>query len=418
MTAEALYYLIIGILLLDYLADRILDYLNARRFGDPMPEEVRDLYDQEAYQKSQAYKTVNYRFGLLAATASLLITLAFLISGGFGWLDSLAASVSPHPVGQALTFFGLLFLGGEILGLPFAYYQTFVIEERFGFNKQTPALFWTDKLKGWALAMVFGGGMLVLVMWLYAWVGQGFWVYAWILITAFTVFMNLFYSRLIVPLFNRQQPLEDGPLKDRIYEYARQVGFELQKIFVIDGSRRSTKANAYFSGFGNQRRVTLYDTLIKDLEEQEVVAVLAHEVGHYKRNHILFNLLTSAALTGVTLYVLSLFINHPELSLAIGVDRPSFHAALLSFALLYSPISEITGLVMNYFSRKFEFEADAFARETFAAEPLVSSLKKLSRNHLSNLTPHPAYVFVRYSHPPLTARIRNLRDAEKGRKVR
>lgn len=411
MSSETLFYCFLGILILQFAVETLLDYLNAKRFNAPLPDEVAHLYDADAYAKSQAYKKANYRFGLWSSSFSLALTLAFLLFGGFGWIDSLAGGVSAHPLLRALAFFGILFLGSDLLGIPFSYYHTFVIEERFGFNKSTPALFLADKLKGWVLAALLGGGLLTAIMSFYEWAGAGFWVYAWALIALFTVFMNLFYSRLIVPLFNRQQPLEDGPLRERIQEYARKVGFELRQIFVIDGSKRSTKANAYFSGFGNQRRVTLYDTLLKDLDEQEVVAVLAHEVGHYKRNHILINLAASVVLTGVTLFVLSLFVNNPELSLALGVEQPSFHAALLSFALLYSPISELTGLVMNFFSRRFEFQADNYARETFAADPLISSLKKLSRNHLSNLTPHPAYVFVHYSHPPLTQRIRNLRTA-------
>ena len=411
MSSEILLYFILGILIAQFGVETLLDYLNARRFGAPLPEEVRHLYDPEAYAKSQAYKKVNYRFGLLTSTFSLALTLAFLLLGGFGWVDTLAGAVSPHPLPRALVFFGILFLGSDLLGMPFSYYHTFVIEERFGFNKSTPGLFLADKLKGWLLALVLGGGLLTAILLFYEWAGAGFWVYAWGLVALFTVFMNLFYSRLIVPLFNRQEPLEDGPLRERIQDYARRVGFELRQIFVIDGSRRSTKANAYFSGFGSQRRVTLYDTLIKDLDEQEVVAVLAHEVGHYKRNHVVINLTASVVMTGLTLFVLSLFVNNPELSLAIGVGQPSFHAGLICFALLYSPISELTGLVMNYFSRRFEFEADNYARDTFAADPLISSLKKLSRNHLSNLTPHPAYVFVHYSHPPLTQRIRNLRSS-------
>ena len=411
MSSEILLYFILGILIAQFGVETLLDYLNARRFGAPLPEEVRHLYDPEAYAKSQAYKKVNYRFGLLTSTFSLALTLAFLLLGGFGWVDTLAGAVSPHPLPRALVFFGILFLGSDLLGMPFSYYHTFVIEERFGFNKSTPGLFLADKVKGWLLALVLGGGLLTAILLFYEWAGAGFWVYAWGLVALFTVFMNLFYSRLIVPLFNRQEPLEDGPLRERIQDYARRVGFELRQIFVIDGSRRSTKANAYFSGFGSQRRVTLYDTLIKDLDEQEVVAVLAHEVGHYKRNHVVINLTASVVMTGLTLFVLSLFVNNPELSLAIGVGQPSFHAGLICFALLYSPISELTGLVMNYFSRRFEFEADNYARDTFAADPLISSLKKLSRNHLSNLTPHPAYDFVHYSHPPLTQRIRNLRSS-------
>ena len=221
--------------------------------------------------------------------------------------------------------------------------------------------------------------------------------------------MNLFYSRLIVPLFNKQTPLEAGSLRSNIELYAKKVGFELRNVFVIDGSKRSTKANAYFSGFGSQKRVTLYDTLIKDLEEEEIVAVLAHEVGHYKRKHIIFNLIASVLLTGLTLFLLSLFVNNPEVAKAIGVVQPSFHAALIGFGILYSPVSEVTGLMMNYFSRKFEYQADDYAKNTFAALPLIDSLKKLSKNSLSNLTPHPAYVFVHYSHPPLIERIRNLK---------
>jgi STE24 endopeptidase len=408
MTEEVLFLCIVGILLLEFTLETIFGFLNARKFDDPVPKELENLYDAEAYQKSQAYKRVNYRFGLLSSTVSLISILLFLIFGGFGWADRISVSVSDQPLVQALVFFGILLGISDLLSTPLSYYHTFVIEQRFGFNKSTPRLFFMDKLKGWALMGIFGGGILALVMWFYQWAGADFWIYAWGAIAAFTIFINLFYSRLIVPLFNKQEPLEEGSLKNRIEDYARQVGFELKNIFVIDGSKRSTKANAYFSGFGREKRVALFDTLIADLDEEEIVAVLAHEVGHYKKKHIIFNLIASIALTGLTLFVLSVFINNPELSLAIGVDRPSFHAALLSFALLYSPISELTGLVMNYFSRKFEFQADRYARETFQADALIRSLKKLSLNNLSNLTPHPAYVFMHYSHPPLADRIRAL----------
>lgn len=411
MAAETLTYLIAGILLLQYVVETLLEILNARRFEAPLPKEVSGLYDAEEYRKSQAYKRANYQFGLWSSALATFGLLAFLLLGGFGWVDALAGQISTHPLLRALLFFGMLFLASDLLTTPLSLYHTFVIEARFGFNKSTPALFWADKFKGWGLAMLMGGGLLTTILTFYQWAGNAFWLYAWGLIALVSLLMNLLYSRLIVPLFNRQEPLEDGPLKTRIEAYAQQVGFELKKIFVIDGSRRSTKANAYFSGFGSQKRVTLYDTLIRDLEEEEVIAVLAHEVGHYRRGHILINLGASILLTGITLFILSVFINHPELSLAIGVTEPSFHAALLSFGLLYSPISEATGLVMNFVSRRFEFQADAFARETFAAEPLIRSLKKLSRNHLSNLTPHPAYVFMHYSHPPLAERISHLRQA-------
>ena len=308
-----------------------------------------------------------------------------------------------------MIFFGVIFLGSDLLTTPFSLYQTFVIEEKYGFNKTTPKLFVIDKIKGWLMLMILGGGILALVIWFFQWAGKDFWLYAWGLIAGFTLFMNLFYSRLIVPIFNKQTPLQEGSLKSKIESYARQVGFELRNIFVIDGSKRTTKANAYFSGFGREKRVTLFDTLINDLDEDEIVAVLAHEIGHYKRNHIIVNLVVSIALSGFTLFLLSIFINNPELSMAIGVSEPSFHAALIGFGILYSPISELTGLVMNYFSRKFEFQADNYAKTTFAALPLITSLKKLSKNSLSNLTPHPAYVFVHYSHPPLVSRIKNLK---------
>jgi len=264
-------------------------------------------------------------------------------------------------------------------------------------------------LKGWLMMIVLGGGILALIIWFYQISGAQFWLYAWALVAVVSIFMNMFYSRLIVPLFNKQTPLEAGSLREHISEYAKTVGFKLDKIFVLNGSKRSTKANAYFSGFGREKRVTLYDTLINDLDEEEIVAVLAHEVGHYKKKHIIFNLVTSILLTGLTLYILSLFINNPLLSNAIGVEIPSFHIGLIAFGLLYSPISEITGLIMNYFSRVFEYQADNYAKNTFKTEPLITSLKKLSKNSLSNLTPHPAYVFMHYSHPTLLERIKNLR---------
>lgn len=409
MDTRLIFYCIIGILLSEYILATTLNFLNAKRFRDSIPEELSDVYSSEEYRKSQEYKWTNYRFGILTSTFSILLILSVLIFGGFGWIDNLVFNLTGNSTLQSLVFFGIIMIGSDLLNTPFSYYQTFVIEEKFGFNKTTIKTFITDKLKGWVMIIVFGGGIVAMVLWFFEWMGTSFWLYTWGLITIFTVFMNLFYSKLIVPLFNKQEPLEEGSLKTKIESYAKNVGFELKNIFVINGSKRSTKANAYFSGFGKEKRVTLYDTLINDLEEDEIVAVLAHEVGHYKKNHILFNLGTSILLTGAMLFILSLFINNPSVSLAIGVTAPSFHAALIGFGMLYSPISEITGLLMNYFSRKFEYQADDFAKHTFSAAPLVTSLKKLSKNSLSNLTPHPAYVFMHYSHPPLKDRIRNLK---------
>jgi STE24 endopeptidase len=403
-----LFYSIIAILVLQFLIETVLDSLNAKRYGDPIPKDLEDVFDQEEYQKSQAYQKTNYSFGLLSSVFSIGLTLAFLIFGGFEWADQLARSFSSNEIIITLIFFGIITVGSDIITTPFTYYQTFVIEERFGFNKSTKKLFFTDKLKGWLMMAILGGGVITLTMWFYQWAGSNFWLYVWGLVTAIIVFMNLLYSKLIVPLFNKQTPLEEGSLKSKIENYTTKVGFELKNIFVIDGSKRSTKANAYFSGFGKEKRVTLYDTLIKDLDEEEIVAVLAHEVGHYKRKHIITNLTASILVLGFTLFILSLFINNPEVSKAIGVSQPSFHAALIGFGILYSPISELTSLVMNFLSRKFEYQADDYAKDTFAAQPLITSLKKLSKNSLSNLTPHPAYVFMHYSHPPLIQRIKNL----------
>jgi len=409
MEKNTLFFIILAILVVQYLVHQYLEYLNAKRFKSTLPPELSDVFDEDEYQKSQRYKRTNYKFGVISDGFSLVLTICFLSFGGFEWVDQLTRSITDKPIPMALVFFGIILLGSSILGLPFSYYRTFVIEEQYGFNKTTNSTFLSDKIKGGILTIILGGGILTLFMLFYQSTGPIFWIYAWAMVAIIILFINLFYSRLIVPLFNKQTPLQDGSLKSSIENYAQKVGFELQNIFVIDGSKRSTKANAYFSGFGKEKRITLFDTLINDLSEDEIVAVLAHEVGHYKKKHIIVNLIVSLLTTGLTLFILSLFINNPKISLAIGVSTPSFHAALVGFALLYSPISEITGLVMNYLSRKFEFQADDFAKTTFAATPLVSSLKKLSKKSLSNLTPHPAYVFVHYSHPPLVERIQNLK---------
>lgn len=409
MTSTTLFYIIIAIIIISFIVDKILDALNAKHFNDALPSELQDVYDETDYKKSQEYKATNYRFGLLTSSFSLALTLAFLFLDGFEFVDNIARSFSDNSIIIALIFFGIIMIGSDIITTPFAYYSTFVIEEKFGFNKTTKKTFFLDKLKGWLMTAIVGGGLLALIIWFYQSTGTYFWLYAWGLVAVFVLFINMFYSKLIVPLFNKQKPLEAGTLRDKISEYAQTVGFKLDKIFVIDGSKRSTKANAYFSGFGSEKRVTLYDTLINDLEEEEIVAVLAHEVGHYKKKHIIFNLFASILTTGLMLYILSLFISNPLLSNALGVEIPSFHIGLIAFGMLYAPISEITGLIMNLFSRKFEYQADDYAKTTYKAEPLITSLKKLSKNSLSNLTPHPAYVFMHYSHPTLLQRIVNLR---------
>ena len=409
MTPQNLFLIIIAIILVDFIIDKILDAVNARHFNDPVPSELADVYDKEEYEKSQRYKKERFKFGLITSTFSVLLTLGFIVFDGFAFVDAIARNISQNSIFIALIFFGIIMLGSDILMTPFSWYSTFVIEEKYGFNKTTRKTFVLDKLKGLAMSAVLGGGILALIVWFYQIAGDNFWWYTWILVAVFSVFMNMFYAKLIVPLFNKQTPLEEGSLRSRIEEYAQSVGFKLDNIFVIDGSKRSTKANAYFSGFGKEKRITLFDTLINDLEEDEIVAVLAHEVGHYKKNHIIVNLTVSILTTGFTLWLLSLFVGNPLLSEALGVDEPSFHIGLVAFGILYSPISEITGLIMNYISRKFEYQADNYAKATYNGDSLISSLKKLSRNTLSNLTPHKAYIFVHYSHPSLLQRYRNLK---------
>lgn len=408
MTPTTLFFILIAIIIIEFVIDTTLDVLNAKHYGDKLPEPLQDVYDTEEYLKSQAYKKERFKFSMVSSVFSLVLLLAFFFLDGFAFVDELARQYTDHPILIALIFFGIIMLGSDILTTPFSYYSTFVIEEKYGFNKTTLKTFALDKIKGWFMLIIVGGALLSLIIWFYQWAGSSFWLYAWAVIAVFSVVMNMFYAKLIVPLFNKQTPLEGGSLRQKIEAYASKVGFKLDNIFVIDGSKRSTKANAYFSGFGREKRITLYDTLINDLEEEEIVAVLAHEVGHYKKNHIIINLVTSIALTGFTLWLLSLCIGSPLLSQALGVATPSFHIGLIAFGILYSPISEITSLLMNFISRAFEYQADNFAKETYAGAPLISGLKTLSKNSLSNLTPHPAYVFMHYSHPTLLQRFRNI----------
>ena len=409
MTPTTLFYILIAIIVFSFIFDKILDVLNTKRFDDAIPAELSDVYAVEEYKKSQAYKKETAKFSSITALFSLMLTLGFFFFDGFKMVDAFARGFTESTILIPLIFFGVIMVGADLLTTPFSYYRTFVIEEKFGFNKTTKLTFLTDKIKGILMTVVLGGGLLVFIVWLYQQDRNNFWLYGWISVTVFMLFMNLFYSKLIVPLFNKQVPLEEGELKTAIENYTHKVGFKLDNIYVINGSKRSTKANAYFSGFGPQKRITLYDTLINDLETDEIVAVLAHEVGHYKRKHIIFNLASSILLTGLTFFILSLFIGSPLLSESLGVATPCFHIGLIAFGILYSPISEVKGLLMNIVSRKFEYQADNYAKETYNQDALISSLKKLSKNSLSNLTPHPAYVFVHYSHPTLLERVQNLK---------
>lgn len=409
---QLLFYIIIGIIVLDFVFDRIMDYLNASRWSNRLPDELKGIYDEDRYRKSQDYSKENMRFRLLTSSLSFIAILAILFFEGFGFLDDWIRQFTVHPIAMALLFFGILGFLSDILGTPFDIYHTFVIEEKYDFNRTTPKTYITDKLKGYLLSIIIGGGIMAVFVWFYSTTGSLFWLYIWVFISLFSIIMSMFYSTLIVPLFNKQKPLEEGELRDAIEAFAKKAGFKLKNIYVIDGSRRTKKANAYFSGLGAKKRIVLYDTLINDHTTEELVGVLAHEIGHYKKKHTLKSIAVSTLHTGIMLYLLSLFIENPFLSGALGAEQYSFHINLLAFGLLYSPISTLLGIASNMLSRHYEYEADRYAAKNYDSEPLQDALKKLSVNHLSNLRPHPAYVFVHYSHPPLLKRLDALKEYE------
>lgn len=404
-----IFYVIIIFLLFDYLFERFLEYLNSTTRSNPIPDELHGIYDDTKYNKQQNYEKATSRFEIITSTFNLLIILTMLFYNGFAFIDNyIQQNISNDPILSALLFFGILIFASELLNTPFSIYSTFVIEEKFGFNKTTVKTFILDKIKSWLIGGILMVGVVSVVIWLILHSGENFWFWAWLVVATFILLMAMFYSNLIVPLFNKQQPLEDGDLKNQIEAFCHKVNFKLSKIFILDGSKRSTKANAYFTGFGAKRRIVLYDTLKNDLTNEEIVAVLAHEVGHYKRKHTIMMLLVSLIQTGIILFILGKFVNEPALTEALGADNHSIHLALFTFGLLFSPISFIIEIFVNLFSRRNEFQADDYARDNYSGEHLVSALKKLSEKNLSNLTPHPAYVFFHYSHPPLLERVRNL----------
>ena len=407
---NTLFYIILAIVVFDFALERLLDWLNSTRWSSKLPDELKGIYDPDRYEKSQQYEKENQKFGKLTSSFSLVLMVAMLFLAGFAVVDNWAREISANQIVIALVFFGILGLVMDIVNTPFSLYDTFVIEEKYGFNKTTLKTFILDKAKGWILSLIIGGGLLALIIWFYMLTGKRFWIYTWLLMSAFMVFITMFYSTLIVPIFNKQTPLEEGELKTAIRNFAEKVNFKLDNIFVIDGSKRSTKANAYFSGLGAKKRIVLFDTLIEDLDTEEIVAVLAHEIGHYKKKHTKKGMIISVLQTGLTLYILSLLIVNPELSKALGAEQTGFHLGLIAFGILYSPVSTVLGLGMNIFSRKNEFEADAFAGKNYKEEALRTALKKLSVKNLSNLRPHPAVVFFHYSHPPLLERLKKLKN--------
>lgn len=408
--ANTILYIIIGIILFEFILSKYLDFLNDKNWSSKMPKELEGLYDDKEYKKSQEYDKANGKVGNISSIISTILTLSLLYFGGFAWINNWVVNeINDDLIWSALYFFGIIGSGSLILGLPFSLYKTFVIEEKFGFNKMNLKTFILDLIKSSALGIILGGGLLYLFIWFYQQFPEDFWWYAWITISGFSLFFAMFYTDLIVPLFNKLKPLESGELRTEIENFAKKIDFPLTKIMVIDGSKRSTKANAYFSGLGKSKKIVLFDTLIENQTKEELTAVLAHEVGHFKKKHIVWSILISILQMGFMLYLLQLFIHEEALSQAMGSDTHSIQLALISFSLLYSPLSTITGLLMNIFSRKNEYEADAFARDHYNGEALISALKKLSVKNLSNLNPHPAYVWFYYSHPTLLQRMRSIR---------
>ena len=408
MEPTTILYIIIAIATLSYLFDQLLDYINLKAQRSDIPDEVASFYDRTKYLKSLDYHRDLTQFSFYTSAFSFLISILMLLLGGFGWVDGILRTYIENDIVLALAFFSVLTLASDLITLPFQLYSVFVIEERYGFNKTTVKTFFTDKLKGYFLGALIGGPLLALLIYLVQAIGPSFWIWFSLVAAGFILFMNMFYTSLILPLFNKLTPLPDGELKSAIENFARKVDFPLDNIFVIDGSKRSSKANAFFSGIGKKKKIVLYDTLLQKHTTEELVAVLAHEVGHFKKKHIIAGFVLSIVQVVFTLFVLSLMIYNENLSLALGGTELSIHLNLIAFTILFAPISGITGLFMSMYSRKNEFEADAYARETYSGPALAQALKNLSVDSLSNLYPHPWYVFFHYSHPPLLKRLKAL----------
>lgn len=409
MKPELILSVILGISIISYLFDQILDYVNLKAQRKEIPAEVEGFYNKEKYQKSLDYQKDQTRFSFITAGFSFLISLGMLVFGGFGWLDGFLRPFLSNEIILALVFFGTIMIISDILTIPFQWYSTFVIEEKYGFNKTTVKTFITDKLKGYLLGALIGGALLAILIYLVNSIGPNFWIWFGLLAAAFTLFVNMFYTSLILPLFNKLTPLDEGELKTTIEGFAKKVNFPLDNVFVMDGSKRSAKANAFFSGIGKKKKIVLYDTLINNHSTEELVAVLAHEVGHFKKKHIIMSYLISIIQIFFVLFILSKMVFNENLSIALGGNQQAIHLNLIAFGILFSPISGITGLLMSMLSRKNEFEADAYAKETFDGKALSNALKKLSVDSLSNLYPHPWYVFFHFSHPPLLQRLDALK---------
>lgn len=408
MNPDTLKYLLIGVVAFGFFIEKIISYLNNKQPVPSIPATLDQYLSREKLIQAKAYQSDNFRFGLISGLFSFALTLLFISMGWFGVIDHWVEGFVSGPLFQSLVFFGVIFIGSDLLSLPFDYYNTFVIEEKYGFNKTKVSTFFADKLKGYLLSILVGGGLLLVFLWLVHQMGKDFWWQFWVLAAFFMVSVNLFYTAWILPVSNKLTPLQDGELKHEIINYAKSVNFPLDNILVMDGSKRSSKANAFFSGFGKRKKVVLYDTLVDQHPPDELVAVLAHEIGHYKKKHIVIGMISSVLQVGLLLFLLAQFIFNEQMSLALGADQWSAELNIIGFTMLFTPISMILGVGMNWLSRKNEFEADEFAKKTFAGEPLAEALKTLSVKTLSNINPHPWYVVLNYSHPPLLERLEKL----------
>lgn len=392
-----------------WLLGTLSNFLNVRHMQAEVPAEFADVFDVETYRRSQRYTRANMLFSMTSDTWSLALTLAVILAGGFNWLDLLVRGWSLPPLVTGLVYIGAVGLIGSVVDLPFEAYHTFVLEKRFGFNTTSLATFITDRLKGLVLSAILGGSLVAGVLFFFEQAGPHAWLWCWALAAFFSLAVTYVAPTWILPIFNTFTPLEDGSLRRAIEAYAKKTDFELDGIFVMDGSRRSSKSNAFFTGLGRRKRIALFDTLLRERSTEEMVAVLAHEVGHAKCGHIRKGLITGVLKTGVVFYLMSLLLDSPGLFAAFGMEHLSVYAGLVFFILLYTPVSLALTVASNFISRRHEFEADAFsARTTGDPEAMVSALKGLSASNLSNLTPHPLAVWLEYGHPPVLERVRAL----------
>ena len=410
MNPQNILYLFIGLVIFNFIFTTILEYINDKNWKNDIPDELLDFYDSNKYLKAKNYKVARGKISLISSSLSLTITLSLLYFFGFGYLSDYSSFLTDSIPAQSCIFFLIIYLFNFIIGIPFSYYSTFVIEEKFGFNRTNKKTFFLDKIKSFLISTILISVLSYIAVLTIEYFSQGYWIWMWIGLSVFMIFLNMFYADLIVPIFNKLTPLENGDLRLKIETYSKKVGYSLKNIFIIDGSKRSSKANAFFSGIGPRKTIALFDTLVEKYSDEELVSVLAHEVGHFKKNHIMFSMILTVLQLGLMCYLFELCMSFGEIANALGSSEMNFHIGIIAFGFLYTPVGLITGILMNMLSRKNEFEADNYAKETYEGNSLQLALKKLSVDSLSNLYPHPLYVFVHYSHPPLLKRLANLKN--------